>query len=295
MKVIIDTDIGDDIDDAYAIYLSTKTEELDILGITTVYRNTKERTQIVKQLLHLLNKDIKVFSGENNPLNTKYTIEEFETIDPNGLPHIPQYYKEYGEFMEENMNAVDFILKSINDNPYEVTLVLIGPSTNAALAYKKSPETFRKLKRILMMGGSNNGFAEWNVRSDADAFDNILKSGVSVTLVPFDITKQIKFSLDEEVILNNENDKALSFIYKMLLKMHKDRPERITTLHDTLAIAELTNSFCEYKKRTVRVDLDNKKGTLIDDECGITVSIAYMFDKERFLEYLFKKLDICRG
>ena len=294
MKVIIDTDIGDDIDDAYALYLANKTEDLDIIGITTVYRNARERTQIVKQLLNLLNKNTRVFSGESKPINTEYIVESFESLDSTGLPHIPQLLKEYGEFNEEDISAVDFILDSINKNPYELTLLLIGPSTNAALAFKKDPITFKKLKRVVMMGGSNNGFAEWNIRSDAEAFDIILHSGVPIKLIPFDITKQIKFSKEEEKILKKENDEALMFIYKMLEKMHKDRPDRITTLHDTLAVTELTNSFCEYRKRTVSVDFLNKKGALIDDINGITVDIAYIFKKEEFIQYLFKKLNIER-
>ena len=76
IKIIIDTDIGDDADDALAICLALKSEELEVLGITTVFRNTAARAQIAVRLLQLMGRtDIPVYAGIGRPLVAEADVE----------------------------------------------------------------------------------------------------------------------------------------------------------------------------------------------------------------------------
>lgn len=76
IKIIIDTDIGDDADDALAICLALKSEELEVMGITTVFRNTAARAQIAVRLLQLMGRtDIPVYAGIGHPLVAEADVE----------------------------------------------------------------------------------------------------------------------------------------------------------------------------------------------------------------------------
>ena len=69
IKIVIDTDIGDDVDDSFAIALALKTEEIEVLGITTVYKNCEVRAKILKQQLEAFNKsEIPVYTGADENL-----------------------------------------------------------------------------------------------------------------------------------------------------------------------------------------------------------------------------------
>ena len=77
-RIIIDTDIGDDIDDAYAIALAVKMQKFDILGVTTVYRNSEQRAKIASALLTALGRgDVGVYAGRDYPYKEKFRIEDF--------------------------------------------------------------------------------------------------------------------------------------------------------------------------------------------------------------------------
>src|SRR5690554_5986232 len=135
-KLIIDTDIGDDIDDAYAIAFALNRKEFDILGITTVYRNSLQRAKIVSALLDAYDrKDISVYPGEDYPLKNEMHIEDFMTLLPDGRPNIPHYFEELNQYDVSDLNAVDFILQQAEKYPNQITIVAIGPYTNLALAF----------------------------------------------------------------------------------------------------------------------------------------------------------------
>ena len=72
-KIIIDTDIGDDIDDAFAIALAARMQEAELVGVTTVFRNTEARTQLAEKLLECAGVKTKVYAGERLPLKNRFT------------------------------------------------------------------------------------------------------------------------------------------------------------------------------------------------------------------------------
>src|SRR5215472_12893885 len=135
-KVIIDTDIGDDIDDAFAVALALKSPELEILGITTTFGDTETRAKLLDRLLGEAGRsDIPVAVGI--PTDAKTALGQ-------------RPYAEGGHFARSSHpKAVDFILEQIRKNPGEITLVTIGPLVNVGAIIDRDPETFRKLKRVV--------------------------------------------------------------------------------------------------------------------------------------------------
>lgn len=181
--VIIDTDIGDDIDDAFALALAERSPEFRILGITTAFGDTTLRAQLASRFLSATGfGNIPVTAGVATPPKTKFTQAVYaESGDKSKIQHA---------------SGPDFLLDEIRKNPGQITLIAIGPQTNLAAAIDKDPATFRKLKRIVMMGGSvDRGYddhahadPEWNILCDIPAARKVFASGVPIYVMPLDAT-----------------------------------------------------------------------------------------------------------
>ena len=192
-KIIIDTDVGDDVDDAFALALAVKSAELEILGVTTTFGDTETRAKIVDRFLGEVGRaEIPVLAGK--PTETKNPMSQ-------------RRYAE-GRFVKPSHgDAVEFLLSEIRKYPGEITLVAIGPLMNVGAAIDKDAATFRKLKRVVLMGGSiRRGYgdlgytapvppmAEWNIVNDVASAQKLFAAGVPLFVMPLDST-QLK--LDE--------------------------------------------------------------------------------------------------
>src|SRR5438309_11804440 len=165
-KVIIDTDIGDDIDDAFALALALRSPELQILGITTTFGDTETRAKLVDRFLAEVGRpEIPVAAGTPTVSKGTFTQRRYAEGGHDAKPSHP--------------DAVSFILEQIRRYPGQVTLIAIGPLMNVGAAIDKDPATFRKLKRVVIMGGSiKRGYGdlgytpprppqpEWNILND---------------------------------------------------------------------------------------------------------------------------------
>jgi purine nucleosidase len=180
--VIIDTDIGDDIDDAFALGLAVQSPEFRILGVTTAFGNTKLRAQLAERMLAAVGReDIQVVAGVETAPRAKFTQAR---------------YAEGGDTSKVQPGAApEFILDQIRRHPGEITLIAIGPQTNLSAAIDKDAATFRKLKRIVMMGGSvYKGYKggapdpEWNILCDIPAAQKVFTSAVPLYMMPLDST-----------------------------------------------------------------------------------------------------------
>jgi len=183
---ILDTDIGDDIDDAFALALALRSPELKLLGVTTAFGDTELRARLVDRYLHAVGKeDIPVSAGVATDHNNAFTQAVYAGRWPE----------------RKHADGVDFLLREIRAHPKQITLIAIGPLNNIGSAIQRDPETFRKLKRVVMMGGSiYRGYdgrggerrppdAEWNISRDPAGLRDLLASGVPFFMMPLDSTQ----------------------------------------------------------------------------------------------------------
>jgi inosine-uridine nucleoside N-ribohydrolase len=184
--VILDTDIGDDIDDAFALALALQSPELRILGITTAFGDTELRARLVDRFLAAVGrKDIPVAAGLPTPHSNVFTQAAYARREPD----------------HKHPDGVAFLLDQIRAHPGAITLIAIGPLGNVGEAIRRDPATFRKLKRVVMMGGSvyrgydgSNGErrppdAEWNIARDPAGARALVASGVPIFMMPLDSTQ----------------------------------------------------------------------------------------------------------
>ena len=297
IKIIIDTDAGDDIDDAFAVALAVNSPEVDILGITTVYRNSFLRAKIVSYLIELYGKDIPVYCGEDTPINDQIVTFGFEENDEKGKPLINHYSEEMKDAKVMQEHAVDFILETIDKNPNEVVLVALGPLTNLALAYKKNPAVFCKLKGIHMMGGDPFfPTREWNIRCDAEAAKVIYSCGVPITMIGFNVTKLCAFSNEDFEFFNALKHPACKILVKMMTKwLVNNKYVKQPTMHDGLAIACLFKNYCNFVDVPLIVLMDEtwRGRTIIPPEkkkALNNVKVAVNVDTEGFIDFLKQRL-----
>jgi inosine-uridine nucleoside N-ribohydrolase len=180
---IIDTDIGDDIDDAFALALALESPELKILGVTTAFGDTELRARLVDRYLTAVGRrDIPVAAGMATPHDNVFTQAAYARRGPD----------------RKHADGVGFLLDQIRAHPGQVTIIAIGPEGNLAAAIQRDAATFRKVKRVVLMGGSvYRGYGdqqrpaepEWNIDRDPAAAKALFTSGVPIFMMPLDSTQ----------------------------------------------------------------------------------------------------------
>jgi len=190
--VWLDTDIGDDIDDAFALALILRSPELKLVGISTAFGDSELRARLVDRFLSASEapSGIPVRAGiptqTDNPMTqAAYALRSPDKAHPDG---------------------VAALLTAIRAHPGQLTLIAIGPLENIGAAIDRDPATFRQLRRVVMMGGSiSRGYddsktgtrrppdAEWNINRDPKDAQQLMEAGVPIYMMPLDST-QIHFA-----------------------------------------------------------------------------------------------------
>ncbi len=184
--VWIDTDIGDDLDDAFAIALLLRSPEVRVLGISTTFGDTELRARLLDHLLAASGvHGIPIYAGLPTSTTNLFTQRAYAEA-------IPQ---------RSHPDAIAALLAAVHEHGSQLTLLAIGPLFNVAAAIDRDPETMHRLGRIVVMGGSiHHGYttldghltppaAEWNILQDPPGAQTVLTSGIPIDLYPLDSTQ----------------------------------------------------------------------------------------------------------
>jgi purine nucleosidase len=249
-KVIIDTDIGDDVDDAFALALALRSPELQILGITTTFGDTSLRAALAERLLgEAGRRDIPVAAGAPTPTKNPFTQRRYaEGGHPGQTGH---------------GNAVDFLLEQIRRYPNQITFIGIGPLMNVGAAIDRDPATFRKLERVVIMGGSvyrgygDIGYGspsppqpEWNIVNDIPSAQKLFAAGVPLSMMPLDST-QLKLDEVKRAFLFRQGTPLSDALTLLYHQWGHETP----TLFDAMAVAYVVDPrLCPVAPLHIRVD-----------------------------------------
>jgi len=193
LPVIIDTDVGDDIDDAFALAIALKDPRLEVIGITTAWGDTRTRTLLVRRLLTTLGReDVVVAQGPATANAVPFTQKKW-ALGAGDTSPAPE--------------AIEFMREQTRKRPGKITLIALAPLSNIEALAHRDPRALQEFRQVVMMGGSihagyNQGgavpvatpSAEYNVASAPGGLTALLQSKVAVRMFPLDST-QIK--LDE--------------------------------------------------------------------------------------------------
>lgn len=279
IPILLDTDIGTDIDDAFALALILASPELELLGVTTVAGDTHARARLAAKLLSEAGRaDVPVVAGEPGkaqPIDQTRWADGFTS---------PQLHAE---------KAVDFMRREIARRPGEITLVAIGELTNVAALLSGDPSLGRKVKRMVLMGGSvERGYgsnskpdAEWNIKSNPAAAQTVFSSGVPILMVPLDVTAMLQLDaagrhrvFTHLTPLTN----ALTILYHL---WGNETP----TLFDPMAVAMLIDStLCQ--TRDLAIEVDSQGFTRVAPGKPANARVALQTDPERFFQFYLSRV-----
>jgi inosine-uridine nucleoside N-ribohydrolase len=311
---ILDTDIGDDIDDAFALALALRSPELQLLGITTEYGDTELRAKLVDRFLEAVCEGgevgIPVVPGVPTLHENVFTQAAYAKQGPRpcvgGIApgDLERRLKEWPlrDAERKHDDAAGFILREIRQwGRPGITFIAIGPLNNIEEAIERDPETFRKLKRVVMMGGSiyrgydgKNGEqrppdAEWNISRDPAGLRALLASGVPVFMMPLDSTQIHLEAGEREAIFSHGSPLTdqLTLLYHQWLAGTEGHPAA-PTLFDPVAVAYAVHpELCP--ATPMRLEVDDKGFTRPVDGPP-NAEVCLKSDEKGFLEFLLARI-----
>jgi purine nucleosidase len=288
VKLLLDTDIGSDIDDAVALAYLLAQPRCHLLGITTVTGEAEKRAGLCSALCKIAQKDIPIVPGTEKP----FLIEQQQPMARQAKslvrwPHRKKF---------ENIDAVHFLRDTIRRHPGEITLLTIGPLTNIGLLFALDPQIPLLLKSLVLMCGY---FAsphaacrslEWNAKLDPHAAAIVYRAPVKRhRSLGLDVTLRVQLKKEEV---------AKRFTHPLLVPVldfaqHWFKMTEVMTFHDPLAAVSIFDpQVCSFTKGQVTVETYNQKllGRTIWDTKAKTKphEVALQVDAQRFFKKYFE-------
>lgn len=286
-KVLLDTDIGTDVDDAVCLAYLLANPECNLLGITTVTGEPERRAQIASALCRAAGRDdIPIYPGAAEPiLVAQRQMHAKQAAALHRWPHREDFPR--GE-------AVEFLRRTIRENPGEVTLLTVGPLTNAGLLFRVDPEIPRLLKGLVMMCGlftnqvTGFGPLEWNAFGDPHASAAVFHAQVERhRSVGLDVTTKVVMSAEE--VRDRFGAPLLRPVLDLAEIWFQDWGGIM--FHDPLAAVTIFDEqVCQFERGQVEIELDSPRlagFTHWTQSAGGPHEIATAIQPERFFEQYF--------
>jgi purine nucleosidase len=290
VPVVLDTDIGSDIDDALALAYLLRQRRCELLGVTTVTGDTARRAALVEILCRAHDRsDVPVHAGAREVL-----------LHGPGQPDVPQYAAVAPwphQLAYQPGAAVDFLRATIRARPGEITLLAIGPLTNVATLFLVDPEIPSLLRRLVLMGGvylrgDAPGLDEWNIFVDPVAAGVAFQRAAgTLTVVGLDVTERCRLP----VAACRARVRAIGgpdILAAMIDAWGAEEGTSEVIFHDPLAAAIVFEpDLCRYAtgRATVRSDESRPSGlTLWEPDPAGPHAVTVDVDAERFLRHYFE-------
>lgn len=302
-KFIIDTDTASD--DVIAIITALREPSIDVLALTVVAGNIRIDQAVQNALVAI---DVantyqpRVYKGMGKPLFR----DLFTADDVHGADGLGNMFLNTPDIPVESEHAIDALIRLIEENPYEIELVTLGPLTNIAMAALKAPETMNKLKSITLMAGTGLGAgnttetAEFNVYVDAEALAIVLNLEVPKLFVGWDVIEKRSFITEKDLndLKNSQSDTAkfavrcTESLYEYCKKLGINGFELADPTAMICAIWPEVMTKCINAYATVETKKDENYGQIfLDQQSSTPNSVTCIdLDSDLFKTYLFNSL-----
>ncbi len=284
-RVLLDTDIGSDIDDAVALAWLLANPDCDLVGITTVTGQSVLRAGLADAICRAAGADVPIVPGNERPLEGEQrqpSAPQAAALDR--WPHRERF---------PEIAAEDFMAETIRLHAGGITLLAIGPLTNVARLFLAHPDIPALLDRLVLMCGvfrDGEGLpaVEWNAGCDPRATAVVYDAGVKRhESVGLDLT--LRVSMEAEEVRRRFRGPVLEPVLDFAGIWFRN--ENRITFHDPLAAVTIfADDVCRFEEGRVRVELAR------GDRAGATLRrpgkgphrIAVDVDPERFFERFFE-------
>ena len=274
IPVILDTDIGDDIDDTWALVMLLKSPELDLKLVTTTHGKAVYRAKLISRLFEVAGRtDIPIGLGAGGHDGTGRQHAWVEGYDLKKYP---------GRINEDGVQA---LIDTVVASPEPVTIISIGPSTTVAAALERRPDIASKATFIGMQGAVRRGYdggpvsPEYNVKENVPAARTaLLAPWIKTIITPLDTCGLVRLKGARFEALKKSRDKLIAALlenYRIWAK--KESVEELTessVLFDTVAVylaLPVPKPHLEFEDLTINVTSD---GMTVINPAGAKMTVA---------------------
>jgi purine nucleosidase len=316
-RIILDTDIGSDVDDAMALSLVASSPELLVEGITTVHADAPLRARIARRVLEYAGRsDIPVVAGASIPLQMPLP-EKFHWM-PRLRGHegkgilTPDELQPTADLVASADDAALFIIEKARAHPGELSLITIGAHTNVGRALQLEPRLPEWIRDITIMGGvvDTDRFTwapllETNLNCDPLASELVFKSGIPLTLVPMEVTTQVFLTHDMRADMRRWNHPLTNALVNMMeemldsfstlseeLDLPADFYEGRTFMHDPLAIyCSMATELVAVRRMHVQLEvIDRVVRTMPYAERTPNINVCIQVDAQNFVGFWMQRI-----
>lgn len=290
-KILLDTDIGGDIDDAICLAYLLNEPQCELLGITTVCGESEKRAAVADVICQAAGRTIPIVAGLDTTLQP---IPVYPT--PDGACAL----KYWTHHTYEKMDASAFLYQKIRENPYEVVLIGIGNMTNIATLFCSYPDAPALLKGLYVMNGYFGTAPlpepcyNWNSWADPLASKIVFASPVAIhRAIPLEITDMLTIEAKRAGTLLKADSDLMKAVFSFGNAWLESAGK--LTLHDPLAaVSVFHREICSFEKGTVRVETKRENdmgGTSFTPDPNGNIEIARTVDREQFYQILSSTLN----
>lgn len=279
VKVILDTDIGGDIDDAFCLALALVCPEIELVGVTTSEGATEAKARIACRMLHLAGRDdVPVAIGRSTSPNLSPQCKWGEGFTAKRALAEP---------------AADFIIEQVRNAPGEIVLVVVGPETNIMDALQKAPDIAPLVKGIAAMAGSAYiGYGlkpppdpEYNVKADVPAAQCMFSSMIPIRMAGLDITAMMRLEAEQRALLFSQKTPLTDALEALYRLWGSETP----ILYDPVALVwAFDRRFFDVKRSHIEVDAEGY--TRVVGGFRPNAEVGVNPDAEGFMDFYIDRL-----
>jgi purine nucleosidase len=285
--VILDTDIGTDVDDILALVLLAQAPELRLVGVTTVYGDTALRARMTRHVLDRLGRaDVPIGIGARETLTNRPVF--WAGHEGEGIPGLDRV-------QVDESAATALLHRAAAEHRGELDLFAIGPLTNVAAAITADDAFAASLHHLYIMGGAYwLEPAEHNVKSDPEAAEIVFRSGIPITACGLDVTRRV-WLREADLPRIREAAGVGPVLEDQVRRWWAYTGMNENPLHDPLAmLAALLPKLFRWERCDVAVDLDGPDiGRTRQERCGEgSVQIAADVDVAAAEEEIVRRIAV---
>ena len=282
--LVLDTDIGTDVDDAMALGVLLGSPEVDLIGVSTVYGDTALRAQLAQRLLRLGGRgDCPVAPGARHTLSGKEP--RWAGWEGQAQPDLDS------ETVEADADGVDMLVNAAAEHSGELEVAAIGPLTNIALAIDRDPAFATNVARLHIMGGALDGrMAEWNFACDTTAADVVLRSGIPTILTDLRICQRTRFEATHLQLVEAAASPLATALSAEIRAYWRSRDHEWNTPHDPVALLPLlAPDTVQVEARQVQCDPATGV-TRLGEDSGEAIDVATDLDPREVVDEIVRRL-----
>ena len=288
--VILDTDIGDDMDDTWALLMLLRMPQLDLKLAVGDFGNAIYRGRLLAKLLdHTGYSDVPIgigMGGEDEPGRQSGWIGNYQLADYPGVI---------------KPDGVQALIDTINESPTPVTLIGIGPVPNIAEALRRDPSIADNARFVGMQGSVFVGYdgapepaAEWNVKVDPKSLQKVFAAPWDCTITPLDTCGMIRLEGERYRAVRDAKDPVMRAVidnYRIWARATAgyDPDAFSSILFDTVAVyLAFTTKHLEMERMGVRV---TDEGFTVADDHARPMNVAVNWrDLDAYHDFLVERL-----